>query len=154
MDQLVTLFSGFLISTLFIALGSTIFHLSALISGYSIYRDLPQHQSTLITGIVGALLFILSPLSYFLFFPPLIEPGSSSLNPAIIQRPWDDSALLPFALIASGLGIGLRELSYSQREEIVYALVKTEGRAWFPVPLLQVLLGPHWRAEAKARQVG
>lgn len=56
----------FLFSVAFILIGSLAFHISALISGHNIYRDLSIQESTLLSIVVGIVIFLLSPISYII----------------------------------------------------------------------------------------
>jgi len=56
----------FLFSVAFILIGSLAFHISACISGHNIYRDLSIQESTLLSIVVGIVIFVLSPISYII----------------------------------------------------------------------------------------
>lgn len=58
-----------LFSTIFVLIGSIVFHLSSLVSGYSIFRELPSHLSALGAMVVGLILFLVSPIGFLSFFP-------------------------------------------------------------------------------------
>ena len=56
----------FLFSVVFILIGSLAFYISALVSGYNIYRSSPVQESTLLSLVMGILVFLLSPVSFFI----------------------------------------------------------------------------------------
>jgi len=60
-----------LLSAVFVFLGSAVFYFATLVSGHNIYRDLQPQVSILVTGITGFLLFVFSPLAYIVLFPSL-----------------------------------------------------------------------------------
>jgi hypothetical protein len=47
----------FLFSAVFVLIGSLAFHISALVSGHDIYRDLPTLESTLLSIVAGIVIF-------------------------------------------------------------------------------------------------
>lgn len=56
----------FLFSVAFILIGSLTFHISALVSGHNIYRDHSIQESSLLSIVVGIVIFLLSPISYII----------------------------------------------------------------------------------------
>lgn len=54
----------------FVLIGSLAFHISALVSGQDIYRDLPTHESTLLSIVAGIVIFLFSPISFIIFQNP------------------------------------------------------------------------------------
>jgi hypothetical protein len=57
----------------FVLIGSLAFHISALVSGQDIYRDLPTHESTLLSIVAGIVIFLFSPISFIIFQNPTID---------------------------------------------------------------------------------
>lgn len=88
----------FLFSAVFVLIGSLAFHISALVSGHDIYRDLPTHESTLLSIVAGIVIFLLSPISFIIL--------QSSTNYANISvQILDFRVLLAFFGCAFGLGL-------------------------------------------------
>jgi len=56
-----------LFSVVFVLIGSLAFHISALVSGENIYRDLPTLEATLLSTVAGIVIFLLSPISFIIF---------------------------------------------------------------------------------------
>jgi hypothetical protein len=117
-------FVEILFSFVFVLLGSLTFHISALISGVSIFRDLPPHLATAMALSVGIILFGISPLSFLTLgpylqgsistLPPPDGPPPTNMNLLLEQRAILQNfvthvirlnTLLPFILSAAGLGL-------------------------------------------------
>ena len=94
MDELL----NFLFSIGFVLIGSLAFHISALVSGHDIYRDLPTQESTLLSIVAGIVIFLLSPISFI-----ILQPSTNSAN--ILVRILDCWVLLPFFSGAVSLGL-------------------------------------------------
>jgi hypothetical protein len=93
MDELL----NFLFSVVFVLIGSLAFHISALVSGENIYRDLPTLEATLLSTVAGIVIFLLSPISFIIFYP------TDYLN--ISAQILDFWVLLAFFSCAFGLGL-------------------------------------------------
>ena len=87
----------FLFSVVFVLIGSLAFHISALVSGENIYRDLPILEATLLSTVAGIVIFLLSPISFIIFSP------RDYLN--ISAQILDFWVLLAFFSCAFGLGL-------------------------------------------------
>ena len=75
MDELlnIDILLNILFSIGFVLIGSLAFHISALVSGHDIYRDLPTHESTLLSIVAGIVIFLFSPISFIIFQNPTID---------------------------------------------------------------------------------
>jgi hypothetical protein len=87
----------FLFSAVFVLIGSLAFHISALVSGENIYRELSTQESTLLSIVVGIVIFLLSPISFIIF--------SSTDYIDVLTGILDFKVLLAFFGCAFGLGL-------------------------------------------------
>ena len=84
-------------SAVFILIGSLAFHISALISGDNIYRELSTQEATLLSIVAGIVIFLLSPISF------IISPFTDYAD--ISVRILNFKVLLAFFGGAFGLGL-------------------------------------------------
>lgn len=86
-----------LITIGFVMLGSAVFHISALISGYSIYKEMQTVESTFLSTAVGLVIFLFTPISLVILgISRGIDIISWILNPNVIGA---------FLLCSVGLGL-------------------------------------------------
>jgi hypothetical protein len=98
----------------FVILGSLAFNVAALLSGFSLYRELSPDHANFITIGVGGILFILSPLGYLIFYPELfVLPGeeNKSYPPEFWGLIWSWVTLIPFTLAFVGFGLAYGSLN-------------------------------------------
>ena len=88
-------FIEFLFTVGFMLIGSSAFHISALISGYNIYREFSSQESNLLSIVVGFVILLLSPISIIIF---------SDYTNLLVQI-IDFKVLLAFFSSAFGLGL-------------------------------------------------
>jgi len=86
-----------LLSAIFILLGSLAFNISALISGYNVYREMAGIQSVALSLGAGIVIFFISPVGFIALLSP---PGSISFISI-----FDFDVLIPF--LSGSLGLGL-----------------------------------------------
>jgi hypothetical protein len=129
-----------LFSTIFVLIGSLVFHLSSLISGFSLFRESPPQLALLGAMIAGLIVFIGSPIGFISFFPEnfvridsisitdiKIPPQKKSVieseelrracYPIAFQKMLSANFALPFLASAIGLGIvfgSLTRLSFRE----------------------------------------
>ncbi|CAG0938754.1 hypothetical protein BROC_00380 [Candidatus Brocadiaceae bacterium] len=87
-----------IIAASFVFIGAVTFYVSSLISGHNIYKDFPQALTTLITSVVGFLIFALSPISIVLI-------SITTVNSRNIDLLFDYKIFMPFLLNGIGLGV-------------------------------------------------
>ena len=84
----------------FIFIGSIVFHISTLISGYSIYREMESVESSFLSTAAGLVVFLLSPVSLVILTIPEKAPSNYLLTNIL-----SFNVFLPFLLCAIGLGV-------------------------------------------------
>lgn len=94
-----------LFSAVFVLIGSLAFHISALVSGDDIYRDLPTQESALLSIVAGIVIFLLSPISFIIF------SSSNACYVDTLVQILDFEILLAFFGCAFGLGLIFGSLS-------------------------------------------
>lgn len=87
-----------IIAASFVFIGAVTFYVSSLISGHNIYKDFPQALTTLITSVVGFLIFALSPISIVLISIKTVDSRNIDLL-------FDYKIFMPFLLNGIGLGV-------------------------------------------------
>lgn len=112
-----------LFTFVFVLVGSFTFHISALISGVSIFRDRTAQQATLISLTVGIVLLAISPFS-FMILERAIEKSAAANDTATLVRNFIEGVLtshiiMPFFLSTVGLGL------------VVGALIIIDARVMF-----------------------
>jgi hypothetical protein len=96
---------NFLFSAVFVLIGSLAFHISALVSGEDIYRDLPTQESALLSIVSGIVIFLLSPINFI-----IISSSNACYVDTLVQI-LDFEVLLAFFGCAFGLGLIFGSLS-------------------------------------------
>lgn len=91
--------TAFLFSGVFVLIGSLAFHISALISGHNIYRDISETESTWLSMVAGIVIFLISPISFIIF-------SASTVDYADISVQILDFDVL-FAFFGCAVGLGL-----------------------------------------------
>ena len=91
--------TAFLFSGVFVLIGSLAFHISALISGSNIYRDISKAESTWLSMVAGIVIFLLSPISFIIFSASTVDYADIS------AQILDFEVLLAFFGCAVGLGL-------------------------------------------------
>lgn len=91
--------TAFLFSGVVVLIGSLAFHISALISGSNIYRDISETESAWLSMIAGIVIFLLSPISFIIFSDSTADYANIS------TQIFDSEVLLAFFGCAVGLGL-------------------------------------------------
>lgn len=136
-----------LFSAVFIFTGIIVFYVASLISGHNIYRDLEFQHSSMLSVVVGSILFLLLPIGYIIFMPDLFDLKSSPIfisdtlwlskpSPTefviSIHKILIEKALFPFILVAAGLGVVFGcTTTLKSRWEILRFLRKCTGVSFY-----------------------
>ena len=91
--------TAFLFSGVFVLIGSLAFHISALISGHNIYRDISEIESTWLSMVAGIVIFLISPISFIIFSASTVD--YTGISAQIL----DFDVLFAFFGCAVGLGL-------------------------------------------------
>lgn len=91
----------------FILLGSVTFQISALISGYNIYRELESVESAILSIAAGIIVFLVSPICFII------------ITPLALIKILDFNVLISFFSCAIGLGLVFGSVTILNSREIV-----------------------------------
>ncbi|GEM_PF-3552165 len=103
----------------FVMLGSIVFHISTLISGYSIYREMQPVESAFLSTAVGLIIFLLSPIAFIVLRP------SQGLD--ILDCILDFNVILSFLLCAIGLGMVFGNLKILDARVILLTWIREKS---------------------------
>jgi len=91
----------FLFTIGFVMLGSLVFHVSTLISGYSIYREMSSVESGFLSTAMGLIVFLISPIGFIVLMPD----ESKDYAKYFLIHVLDFNVVISFLLSAMGLGL-------------------------------------------------
>lgn len=129
-------FVTLLTSIFFVVVGSIAFNIGSIITGYSIFKQINPQQATFISGAVGSITFMLSPLGYVLFYPEFfVKIQDTDHYPIEIwSKVWDPWHLYPFAFSLIGLGLIFGAMKLLNLRWLLLNKIKTRSGIDFPIP--------------------
>jgi hypothetical protein len=84
----------------FVLVGTVVFQISALISGYNIYKEKESNEASLISIAVGMIIFLLSPITFIILYPiPDYKPIDNFFEIISFE------SISPFLISAIGFGL-------------------------------------------------
>jgi hypothetical protein len=103
----------------FVMLGSIVFHISTLISGYSIYREMQPVESAFLSTAAGLIIFLLSPIAFIVLRP------SQGLD--ILDCILDFNIILSFFFCAIGLGMVFANLKILDTRVVLLTWIREKS---------------------------
>jgi hypothetical protein len=103
----------------FVLVGTVVFQVSALISGYNIYKEKESNEANFISIAVGLIIFLLSPLSIIILYP---IPNYKYID--IFFEIISFQAIIPFLISAIGFGLIFGYLSMLRLRRMVLIKIR------------------------------
>jgi hypothetical protein len=127
--------SNIFTSAVFVLLGSLAFHISTLISGYNIYKDMSQFNATIISIAVGVLQFFLSPISFIIFFPKelCINNTECLVSSNTITEIWGTKNIISFVFITFGFGLIFGSFKFLKLRDLALKYFRAKSGFQFPI---------------------